>query len=293
MILIAESGSTKAQWTLLERGEIIEQAYTEGINPYFQSRREISRAIRLGLPEGFFRTKITKGYYYGAGCNTPEKIETVSASLTAQFRTPFEVESDLLGAARGLFGKDQGIACILGTGSNSCYYNGDIIVRNIKSGGYLLGDEGSLAVAGKTFLADVVKEYAPKEITEHYFETFATSTEYIMETLYRKPLPNKFLSETGSFLYQYIDNNYIYRLFLNHFRQFFERCVCQYDYNALPTRIVGSHADHLSEILRIVAKEYGIQLDLVCENAMAGLVNYHEIDSFEGIHEPEYYLQNK
>ena len=164
MKLIAESGSTRTEWALVEDNHLIQRVFTEGLNPFFQTRREISRSVRLGLPETFFKRKLEQVYYYGAGCTSYEKKNVLGASLVAQFKTPIQVESDLLAAARGLFKCEAGIACILGTGSNSCFYNGKIIVKNVRAGGYILGDEGSGAVLGKHFLSDVLKGLAPKEV---------------------------------------------------------------------------------------------------------------------------------
>ena len=143
MKLIAESGSTRTEWALIEDNHLIQRVFTEGLNPFFQTRREISRSVRLGLPPSFFKRKLEQVYYYGAGCTSNEKKNILGASLVAQFKTPIQVESDLLAAARGLFKCDAGIACILGTGSNSCFYDGKIIVKNVKAAGYILGDEGS------------------------------------------------------------------------------------------------------------------------------------------------------
>ena len=171
MILIAESSSTRTEWAVVDRHQVVNHIYTEGINPFFQSRREISRSIRLNLPEEYFRKKFETVYFYGAGCNSKDKSQIVEASLVAQFKTPVEVESDLLAAARGLFLDNPGIACILGTGSNSCFYDGNKIVKNVTSGGYILGDEGSGAVLGKYFLSDVLKEVAPKELIELFYDT--------------------------------------------------------------------------------------------------------------------------
>ena len=153
MKLIAESGSTRTEWALVEDNHLIQRVFTEGLNPFFQTRREISRSVRLGLPDIFFKKKLEQVYYYGAGCTSYEKKNILGASLVAQFKTPIQVESDLLAAARGLFKCEAGIACILGTGSNSCFYDGKIVVKNVKAGGYLLGDEGSAAVLGTLFMS--------------------------------------------------------------------------------------------------------------------------------------------
>ena len=193
MKLIAESGSTRTEWALVEDNHLVQRVFTEGLNPFFQTRREISRSVRLGLPESFFKKKLDQVYYYGAGCSSYEKKNILGASLVAQFKTPIQVESDLLAAARGLFKCEAGIACILGTGSNSCFYDGKIIVKNVKAAGYILGDEGCGAVLGKLFLADLLKGLAPKELANEFHEKFRISVNDVMESVYNLPYPNRFL----------------------------------------------------------------------------------------------------
>lgn len=129
MKIIADSSSTRTEWVLIDGDKVIERAFTQGLNPYFQTRREISHIIRLELPDTFFRRRWEHVYFYGAGCANVEKTKIMEMSLVAQFKTPVTVESDLLGAARGLLVKESGLACILGTGSNSCYYDGEKIVK--------------------------------------------------------------------------------------------------------------------------------------------------------------------
>ena len=157
MKIIAESSSTRTEWALVDGERIVEHAFTTGINPFFQSRREISHCIRLELGEAFFRRRWDHVYFYGAGCSSQEKRKIIESSLVAQFKTPVTVESDLLGAARGLLVRSPGIVCILGTGSNSCLYNGEEIVKTVPPLGYILGDEGSGAYMGKLLIADVIR----------------------------------------------------------------------------------------------------------------------------------------
>ena len=242
MKLIAESGSTRTEWALVEDNHLIQRAFTEGINPFYQTRREISRNVRLGLPEIFFRKKIEQVYYYGTGCTSDEKKNVLEASLVAQFKTPIQVESDLLAAARSLFKCEAGIACILGTGSSSCFYDGEFIVKNIEAGGYILGDEGSGSVLGKIFLSDVLKGLAPKNVMTDFFEKFRISPSEVMESVYNRPFPNRFLSTISYFLADYTDDDYVYGLITSNLRSFFTRNVCQYDYKNYPIRFVGSLA---------------------------------------------------
>lgn len=277
MKLIAESGSTRTEWALVEDNHLIQRAFTEGINPFYQTRREISRNVRLGLPEIFFRKKIEQVYYYGTGCTSDEKKNVLEVSLVAQFKTPIQVESDLLAAARSLFKCEAGIACILGTGSSSCFYDGEFIVKNIEAGGYILGDEGSGSVLGKIFLSDVLKGLAPKNVMTDFFEKFRISPSEVMESVYNRPFPNRFLSTISYFLADYTDDDYVYGLITSNLRSFFTRNVCQYDYKNYPIRFVGSLAYGYANILRQVAGEFGIELTIIEETPMPGLIEFHSL----------------
>ena len=278
MKLIAESGSTRTEWALVEDNHLVQRVFTEGLNPFFQTRREISRSVRLGLPESFFKKKLDQVYYYGAGCSSYEKKNILGASLVAQFKTPIQVESDLLAAARGLFKCEAGIACILGTGSNSCFYDGKIIVKNVKAAGYILGDEGSGAVLGKLFLADPLKGLAPKELANEFHEKFRISVNDVMESVYNLPFPNRFLGTIAYFLGDYMDNEYVYNLLTNNLRSFFNRNVCQYDYINYPIRFVGSLAYAYPDILQEVAQEFGVEIDVIEETPMNGLIEFHSMN---------------
>lgn len=278
MKLIAESGSTRTEWALVEDNHLVQRVFTEGLNPFFQTRREISRSVRLGLLESFFKKKLDQVYYYGAGCSSYEKKNILGASLVAQFKTPIQVESDLLAAARGLFKCEAGIACILGTGSNSCFYDGKIIVKNVKAAGYILGDEGSGAVLGKLFLADLLKGLAPKELANEFHEKFRISVNDVMESVYNLPFPNRFLGTIAYFLGDYMDNEYVYNLLTNNLRSFFNRNVCQYDYINYPIRFVGSLAYAYPDILQEVAQEFGVEIDVIEETPMNGLIEFHSMN---------------
>ncbi|WP_432377123.1 hypothetical protein OXB14_005330 [Bacteroides hominis] len=278
MKLIAESGSTRTEWALVEDNHLVQRVFTEGLNPFFQTRREISRSVRLGLPESFFKKKLDQVYYYGAGCSSYEKKNILGASLVAQFKTPIQVESDLLAAARGLFKCESGIACILGTGSNSCFYDGKIVVKNVKAAGYILGDEGSGAVLGKLFLADLLKGLAPKELASEFHEKFRISANDVMESVYNLPFPNRFLGTIAYFLGDYMDNEYVYNLLTNNLRSFFNRSVCQYDYMNYPIRFVGSLAYAYSDTLRKVAREFGVEIDVIEETPMNSLIEFHSMN---------------
>ena len=275
MKLIAESSSTRTEWAVIEGDNVLDKKYTEGINPFFQTRRQISRSVRLNLPEEFFKLKLEKVHFYGAGCTSDSKSSIVEASLVAQFKTPIEVESDLLAAARGLFVNEPGIACILGTGSNSCFYDGENILKNVRSAGYILGDEGSGAVLGKMFLSDVLKEVAPKDLTELFYDTFRISAAEAMESVYSRPFPNRFLATISFFLSEHLDSDYVYDLLISNLRSFFDRNISHYEFKDYPIRLMGSTSVLYEEIIKDLAKEYGAHVDKIVDSPMQGLIDYH------------------
>lgn len=278
MKVIAESSSTRTEWAVVDGDKIVEHAFTTGLNPYFQSRRELSHSIRLELPEAFFRRRWDHVYFYGAGCANKEKTKIMESSLVAQFRTPVTVESDLLGAARGLLVRQPGLACILGTGSNSCLYDGHEIVKNVPPLGYVLGDEGSNAYLGKLFIADMLKGIAPKNLTQAFFERYSVTHNMLMDEVYTNSLPSRALAKYAAFLAEHVDNSYVYNLIYEGFTRFFARNIAAYDYRNNPVRFVGSTAMTFRAILERAALDFGVKISKIIPNSLPGLVEFHAED---------------
>lgn len=273
--LIAESSTTRTEWSLVSGDEVLEHAFTSGLNPFFLSRREISHSIRLELPSEFFKRRWSHVYFYGAGCSGPEKNKIVEASLIAQFKTPVTVMSDLLGAARGLLVRDPGLACILGTGSNSCFYDGKEIVKNVPALGFILGDEGSGAALGRVFLGDALKGLAPKELIDAFFEKYKVTRTEVLDAVLNNPLATRNLRNYSFFLSEHLDSSYVHDLIAGEFHRFFERNVSQYDYKNYPVSFVGPIATAYSEILLEVANDFGATIRKILLSSMPGLVAYH------------------
>lgn len=275
MNIIAESSTTRTEWALVEGRTIHEHAFTKGLNPFFQTRREISHTVRLELPEAFFRRRWNHVYFYGAGCSNKEKKKIMESSLVAQFKTPVTVESDLLGAARGLLVRDAGLACILGTGSNSCLYNGNEIVKNVAPLGFVLGDEGSGAYLGKRFIADMLKGLAPECLSKAFYEKFMVTPNVLMDEIYTNPMPSRTLSQYSVFLADHLDNAYVYHLVYSAFMHFFARNIAAYDYKKQPVCFVGSTCILFEDILRRAAADFGVKIKKIIRYSMPGLVEYH------------------
>ena len=277
--LIAESSTTRTEWSLVEGGDVLEHAYTMGLNPFFMTRREISHSIRLELPPDFFKRRWNHVYFYGAGCSGPQKNKIIEASLVAQFKTPVTVMSDLLGAARGLLVREPGLACILGTGSNSCFYDGREIVKNVPALGFILGDEGSGASLGRVFLGDSLKGLAPKELTDAFFDKYKVTRAEVLDAVLNNPAATRNLRHYSFFLSEHLDNPYVHDMIAGEFRRFFERNVSQYDYKNYPVSFVGSVATTYSQILLEVAHDFGATIRKILLSSMPGLVAYHSDQS--------------
>jgi len=276
MILIADSGSTKTQWCLVDEGQIVKEIFTEGINPFYQTDMEIIALLDDQLIPGLDNTDIDRIFFYGAGCSFPEKKILVSRGLVRFFgNSMIEIQSDLLGAARSLFQHEKGIACILGTGSNSCYYDGKEITQNVSPLGFILGDEGSGAVLGKLFIADCLKNQLPLELKEKFLSRYELTPEIILDRVYKKPFPNRFLAQFTPFMLENIEEPSIFNLVYDSFDAFFVRNVMQYPLDDIRVGCVGSIAHYFRDTLEIVASERRIEISEIVQKPMDGLVKFY------------------
>lgn len=271
--LIADSGSTKTEWVrVTENGT--ETRLTSGINPVHMSSCEIEDQLarEFTRPE----ESVSSVRFYGSGC-IPSKRGEMSALLSRFFRTDdVRVESDLTGAARGLWGNRTGIACILGTGSNSAFYDGKNILKNVPPLGYVLGDEGSGADLGKRFIGDLLKGLLPADITADFYREYPMEYAEIIEHVYRRPNTNRFLAGFTPFIARYLDQAVIRNLVENAFSDFTERNLCQYrEYETAGVSFVGSIAYYFSDSLRKVMDQYGFSVEKIERSPMAGLIDFH------------------
>lgn len=276
MVLIADSGSTKTHWCVTENAVVFKQIFTKGINPFYQTESEIAREIELCLIPELKDLHIDAVFFYGAGCSFPEKKAVVAGAIGKNLKNvPIEIQSDLLGAARSLFATNEGIACILGTGSNSCLYNGKEIVENVSPLGYMLGDEGSGAVLGKALIADCLKNQLPTELKDKLLTTYELTPQVIMDNVYKKPFPNRFLAGFTPFLLENIKEPSIFNIVYAGFDSFFIRNILQYNLTGKQVGFVGSIAFYFREVLEVVAQKHGISISKVVQNPIDGLVEYH------------------
>ncbi len=277
MILLADSGSTKTDWGLVENGKLVKRLRTSGMNPFQMSEEAITEEIKTHLVPELPGTVLDEVHFYGAGC-TKEKQPIVERALRANLTIngECEVASDMLGAARGICGHKPGIACILGTGSNSCSYDGKNLVKNVSPLGFILGDEGSGAVLGKLLVGDVLKNQMPEAITKRFFEKYKLTSAEIIDRVYRQPKPNTFLASFVPFLEENIDEPKIYNLVKESFRSFLRRNVMQYEgWQTLPIGFNGSIAKIYKKPLLEALEEEGMHLGRIIQAPMEAMVEYH------------------
>ena len=281
MYLIADSGSTKTTWCLSDNGMEIMRISTAGMNPYFQTEEDMKSTVNGCLFPLLKNHNVERIYFYGAGCAFPEKNIIVENALRSFFPTAeISVNSDLLGAALALCGHERGIACILGTGSNSCLFNGESIEEQISQLGFILGDEGSGAVLGKTFIGDCLKKQMPEYLVKAFMEKYSLSPAEIIDRVYRQPFPNRFLASISPFIYEHIDEPAVKNMVYNCFCSFFRRNVMNYtDYDKLKIHFTGSVAYYYKDILTEAANSLGLEVGKIYKEPMDGLVEVIKIEN--------------
>lgn len=278
MILLADSGSTKTDWVLLDNGTEIRSIRTQGLNPYFVHTDDVVSILSKQMLQQINVSHVKSIYFYGAGCSSEEKKKVIGNALDRLFpESENMVAHDMLAAARALFGNDPGIACILGTGSNSCVYDGSKITRSLFSLGYMFGDEGSGAHLGKTFIAAYLKKTAPQDVMDAFFYDYKLTDEEILTNIYRKANPNRFLASFTHFLKKNETHPFISSLVFNCFDAFFREQIMKYpEKGAFPIGSIGSVAFHFQELFKAAANKSGLQTNLFQVSPMEGLIRFHK-----------------
>ncbi|MBP5364665.1 MAG: ATPase [Bacteroidales bacterium] len=275
-ILIADSGSTKTDWVLLADGAVAQRFPTSGINPIYQDEDSIVEVLATEY-DHWSELVPDKIFYYGAGCiggDSNATIEGALARLTAC--KSIVVESDMLGAARAMCGHSRGIVSILGTGANSCLYDGGSIVSSVRPLGFILGDEGSGANIGKRLVADALKGILPAELTERVYQWCGLSYAEIIDHIYRQPYPNRFLARFARFASENIASPAIDKIVVESFTDFARRNLMLYpDCQKTTIHFVGSIAFHFSEQLAHALSTLGLQVGQIVQSPIDGLIVYH------------------
>ncbi len=278
MILIADGGSTKTDWRLIKEGREYKQIQTSGFNPYLVGSNEIEEILWKELQPYIDNNAVSNVYYYGAGCSTPLKNMTIESAFEKVFpNARLDINHDLLAAAHALCGDAEGIAAILGTGSNSCYYDGKEIKDGIFSLGYFFGDEGSGAYLGKQLLIAYLHKELPEDLESKFKEEYALSNESILDAVYTKTAPSRFLASFSRFISENRGHPYIYSLIAEAFRAFYKYQICCYaKHQKVPVHFVGSVAYHYSDILTLIGLEFGVKTGKFIQAPIDGLVEYHK-----------------
>ena len=278
MILIADSGATKIDWRIIDDEGKIKQTRTPGFSPYLTDPKslikDVEKSVVPEIPKG---ATVSEVFFYGTGCigDNVSRVRNILAIPLPEAK--ISVNNDVLAAARALCGHEAGIACILGTGSNSCLYDGEKIIRNIPGLGFALGDEGSGAYLGKTLLADLLRGSCPAKITERLQKRFDLSMEEVLRRVYRAESPSQYLAGFARFIQQNIKEPYLYQLVYKAFNKFIEKSILQYeDHAQLKVHFTGSVAFYFGNILRQVANDKGIVVQHILENPIAGLTLFHQ-----------------
>ena len=278
MILIADSGSTKTDWCMAEKGVAIKRIPTKGMNPFFQSEDEMVEEMKHSLLPELDGIRPEAVYFYGAGCAF-DKVKIVRRAISRVLSldmAAIEGNSEMLAAARSVCGHEAGIACILGTGSNSCFYNGKEIEANVSPLGFILGDEGSGAVLGKLFIGDLLKNQLPAGLKEKFLERYQLTPADIIDRVYRKPFPNRYLATLSPFISEHITIPEVRQLVKQSFKAFLVRNVMQYDYQHYEVGFNGSVAWYYRDILEEALSETGLKMGIIIKAPMEGLLKYHQ-----------------
>lgn len=278
MILIADSGSTKTDWRLMDATGVHEQVYTAGINPQYIDANQIYSIFEAELLPKLQEKNPTVIYYYGAGCSSPDRNLRVEQALKKAYpNSEVHVDHDLLAAARALCGHQPGVACILGTGSNSCLYDGKNIVDNVPSLGFLMGDEGSGAYLGKMLIRAYLYRELPEELATSLKNRYHLTKDSILDAVYYSDMPSTYLATFAKFMGEKRKDPVIHSMIYQNFDEFFERHVCKYKgYTEVPVNFVGSIAYHFSDTLQQVAKKYGAHIGTIITSPSEGLIAYHQ-----------------
>jgi len=276
MIIVADSGSTKTDWALINE-DSVEYVKSIGLNPYFLSKEELAKGIYSAL-KNVDMDDIEGIYFFGAGTSSATNKEKIKSVFTEFFPKLNEIviDTDLYGAAKALFKEDQGIACILGTGSNSCYYDGKQVADNMNSLGYLLGDNGSGAVLGLKLMQMYLRNKLSTKLAKKFRDEYNLDYRYILDNVYNQSTPNKFFAKFSPFIIANINDEVINKMVKEDIREFVDYFIVNYEgYKELPIRIIGSIGYYYKEIIDEVFAEYDLKIDRITRTPIEALVEYY------------------
>jgi glucosamine kinase len=277
MILVADSGSTKTDWRIIDHNKKVYRKQTIGLNPYIVSEGKVEKEVRANLLKNIAPEWITDIFFYGAGCSTPDKKNFIYKELIKVFpNSNVLVEHDMLGAARALCGNKPGLAGILGTGSNICFYDGNNITKTIVSRGWILGDEGSGNHLGRLLIKDYIADRLPGDLKSKLEAEYELNKEIVLDQVYKKPFPNRYLAGFSKFIKDNEDFEYCQNVVNEAFNHFFTEQVSLVNAGEKQTlNLVGSVAYYFKEILENVAAMYNVSIGIIDKKPIDNLVKFH------------------
>jgi len=277
VILIADSGATKAEWCLLNNGKKT-TVFTPGLSPYFLTSDAIADIVQQQLVPKLKNVPLDAIFFYGTGCANAENAKSVKKALSKVFPgVKASVDTDLMAAAKAVCGREKGIACILGTGSNSCYFNGKTIVKNSPGIGYVLGDEGSGAYLGKKVIQYYMYNTFDEDLRALFDAKYVTTPAEILDNVYKKPLPNRYLAGFTMFLAENRGHYMIENIIEDGLNDFFFQHLNKYnEVWKYPVNFVGSVADGFKDVIQTLCASYEFELGVILKNPMQGLAEYHK-----------------
>ena len=275
-ILIADSGSTKTEWCLLHNGRK-KTIFTAGLSPYFLSQEQVTDIIAKEVAPKTKHADVEEIYFYGTGCSNLQNVKLITKAIKSVYpSSKISVDHDLMGAAKSLCGDEKGIACILGTGSNSCYYNGKKIVKNNPGLGYVLGDEGSGAYLGKKVIQYYMYKTFDEDLNARFENKYKITGNDILDAVYKQPLPNAYLASFVGFLSENRGHYMIENIIEDGINDFFFNHIYKYSQSwSLPIHFTGGVAYEFRDVLAELCHSYELQLGKIIKNPMVGLLDYH------------------
>lgn len=278
MKLVVESGSTKADWALVnEAGNISATFDTMGFNPFFHTSEFIGKEIRKNTELSSIAASVNEVFFYGAGCSSDHFKQIVAHGLMLVFnQASIHVDHDLVAAAYATYQGKPCISCIIGTGSNSCYFDGHTLSEEVPALAYILGDEGSGSYLGKRLLADYLYKKLPQDIADDFEDSYILSKAIIFENVYQKPHANVYLASFTPFVSKHKTHPYFHQIVYEGMKLFLENHVCCFqNYKNTPVHFVGSVAYHFSEILEQAATDLDVKISSIIKHPVEHLVDYH------------------
>jgi N-acetylglucosamine kinase-like BadF-type ATPase len=278
MILIADGGSTKADWIAINEDKKEEfRVRTLGLNPAVVAEEELNNRIINMFQLIHIKDEVTEIHFYGAGCGTPKPVQILKNILQAIFvNAKIFIAEDMLAAVYAASGKEPSLVCILGTGSNSCYFDGENIEMKTPSLGYILMDEASGNYFGKLLLREFYYDKMPKAIAEKFKSEFNLETDHVKKNLYRMPNPNMYLASFAKFMFEFKEEKYIKRIIKRGFQEFFKYRILPFEKSSeTPLYFIGSIAFYFKDILEKVAKKYDLKVTDVIQRPIDNLLQYH------------------